>query len=89
MGANKIGTTKKGIGPCYTDKMARQGIRVGDLISNDFEKMYKETLKIKNEQIRTYGGKVFDIEKSYEEYQKLADEIKPYVTDTITLLMMQ
>jgi adenylosuccinate synthase len=86
LGANKIGTTKKGIGPCYTDKMARQGIRVGDLISNDFEKMYKEALKIKNEQIRTYGGKVFDIEKSYEEYQKLADEIKPYVTDTITLL---
>lgn len=51
--------------------MARQGIRVGDLISNDFEKMYKETLKIKNEQIRTYGGKVFDIEKSYEEYKNL------------------
>ena len=47
LGANKIGTTKKGIGPCYTDKMARQGIRVGDLISNDFEKMYKENLKIK------------------------------------------
>ena len=69
MGANKIGTTKKGIGPCYTDKMARQGIRVGDLISNDFEKMYKETLKIKNELIRSYGGKAFDIEKSYEEYQ--------------------
>lgn len=63
MGANKIGTTKKGIGPCYTDKMARQGIRVGDLISNDFEKMYKETLKIKNEQIRTYGGKVLILKK--------------------------
>ena len=86
LGANKIGTTKKGIGPCYTDKIARQGIRVSDFISNDFEKIYKATLKIKNEQIKKYGGKIFDVEKSYEEYQKLADEIKPYVTDTITLL---
>lgn len=86
LGANKIGTTKKGIGPCYTDKMARQGIRVCDFISDDFEKIYKETLKVKNELIASYGGTPFDIETSYQEYQQIANEIKPYVTDTVTLL---
>lgn len=86
LGVHKIGTTKKGIGPTYTDKMARCGIRMGDFVSNDFEKMYKQMLIIKNEQIERQKGTPFDIEKSYQEYQKIADEIKPYVTDTIELL---
>lgn len=86
LGVHKIGTTKKGIGPTYTDKMARCGIRMGDFVSSDFEKMYKQMLIIKNEQIERQQGTPFDIEKSYQEYQKIADEIKPYVTDTIELL---
>lgn len=86
LGKSNIGTTKKGIGPCYTDKMSRCGIRVGDFVSSDFEKIYKETLNTKNEQIKHYGGTPFDVEASYQEYQKIANSIKPYVTDTITLL---
>lgn len=86
LGEYKIGTTKKGIGPTYTDKMARCGIRMGDFISDDFESIYKHVCTIKNEQIKRCNGNVFDIEKSYQEYQKIANAIKPYVTDTIELL---
>ena len=86
LGVNKIGTTKKGIGPCYTDKIARQGIRVADFVSKDFEKIYRATLQIKNEQIKSYGGQMFDIDKSYQEYQIIADAIRPYVVDTVQLL---
>ncbi len=86
LATRKIGTTKKGIGPCYTDKIARCGIRVADFVSSDFEEIYKTTLKVKNDQIISYGGNPFDIEESYQEYQKIAEAIKPYVTDTIALL---
>ncbi len=86
LGTSKIGTTKKGIGPCYTDKMSRQGIRVCDFISKDFENIYKTTLKAKNEQIASLHGQTIDVEASYAEYQQIANEIKPYVTDTISLL---
>lgn len=86
LGKNKIGTTKKGIGPTYTDKMARIGIRMGDFVSDDFESIYKERLQAKNETIKRLGGTVIDVEQSYLEYQQIANRIKPYVTDTIELL---
>ena len=41
----KIGTTKKGIGPCYTDKISRDGIRFCDFIGEDFPKIYEEHVK--------------------------------------------
>lgn len=86
LGSGKIGTTKKGIGPTYTDKMARVGIRVGDFVSDDFEAKYKKMLQAKNEQIKQFGGNTFDIEESYKEYQQIANEIRPFVTDTVELL---
>lgn len=86
LGSNKIGTTKKGIGPTYTDKMARVGIRAGDFVSDDFETIYKNMLQAKNEQIKRLHGNPIDVEESYIEYQQIASEIKPFVTDTIELL---
>lgn len=86
LGTNKIGTTKKGIGPTYTDKMARVGIRAGDFVSDDFEIIYKNMLQEKNEQIKRLHGNPIDVEESYLEYQQIASEIKPFVTDTIELL---
>ncbi len=41
-GNKKIGSTLKGIGPCYTDKIARLGIRIGDLLLNEFENKYQQ-----------------------------------------------
>jgi len=86
MGEGKIGTTKKGIGPAYTDKTAREGIRIVDFISPNFPDLYKEKLKVKNEVIKNMGGKPIDYETSLATYLKVAKQITPYVADTITLL---
>ncbi len=82
----KIGTTKKGIGPCYSDKTERIGMRMCDFIGPNFKNRYKELLEIKNRQIRSLNGKEIDYETSVLEYEKLADLIRPMVTDTIALL---
>lgn len=86
LGERKIGTTKKGIGPTYTDKVSRSGIRVGDFVSDDFASIYKTALQQKNAQIVHLGGEPIDIEESYQEYQALADSIRPYVVDTVVML---
>ena len=82
----KIGTTKKGIGPCYTDKISRDGIRFCDFIDEDFPKIYEEHLKEKNEEIARYGGKQIDLKSSLEEYSKLAEFLRPYVKETVSIL---
>lgn len=82
----KIGTTKKGIGPTYTDKVARDGIRFCDFIDEDFPKIYAEHLKEKNEEIERYGGNKIDLEKSLEEYNKIVEFLKPYVKETVSIL---
>lgn len=86
LGARKIGTTKKGIGPCYTDKVARDGIRMCDFVGPDFKEVYRQSVMLKNEQLKAFNAPLVDFESSYEEYQKIADEIRPMVCDTITLL---
>jgi adenylosuccinate synthase len=86
LGARKIGTTKKGIGPAYTDKVARTGIRMCDFVSKDFKEIYRETLILKNDELEHLGHEPIDFESSYQEYQKIADIIRPMVCDTITLI---
>ena len=87
-GKGDIGTTKKGIGPCYTDKAERSGIRMCDLIDPDiFPEKVRENLKIKNKIIElVYGGEPLDPEAVIEEYTAYADRLRPYVCDTIPLL---
>lgn len=86
LGEGQIGTTKKGIGPAYTDKAARIGIRMADFVSDDFYSALKNTLKLKNKELVSFGAKPIDVVKMYSEYMELADIIKPHVCDTITLL---
>ncbi len=86
LGKNKIGTTKKGIGPTYTDKVARRGIRVADFVSSDFETIYRDKLELKNKEILRLGGEAIDVEKSVKEYKELADIVRPFVIDTIYYL---
>ncbi|MBE6098830.1 MAG: adenylosuccinate synthase [Anaerovibrio sp.] len=87
-GANKVGTTKNGIGPCYVDRDDRIGIRVCDFIDKEeFAKRLKENLDIKNKQIvGMYGKEPFDYETILKEYEGYADRLRPYVCDTIALL---
>lgn len=87
-GANKIGTTKRGIGPCYVDKARRIGIRMADLIDDEtFKKRLDENLKIKNHALKAlYNHDGFTFESIYDDYKKAAERLAPYVTDTAKVL---
>jgi adenylosuccinate synthase len=82
-GKNDIGTTGKGIGPCYTDKMERCGIRVCDLMHAEvFKERLKENVEMKNEIItKIYGGELLDYDAICSEYLLLAERLRPFVTD--------
>lgn len=83
-GKNDIGTTGKGIGPCYTDKFERCGIRVCDLLHEDvFEENLRENIKMKNEYItKVLGGEALDVEEILAQYKQYAEKIRPFVKDT-------
>ncbi|KOR26450.1 adenylosuccinate synthase [Clostridium sporogenes] len=82
-GSKDIGTTGKGIGPSYTDKMERSGIRVCDLIHKEvFEENLKETLEIKNKIItEVFEEKALDYNEICNEYLEYAEKLKPFVKD--------
>lgn len=82
-GANDIGTTRKGIGPCYTDKVERCGIRVCDLIKPEvFKEKLKENIDSKNDLIvKVYNGEPLNFDEIYEEYIELGKKLKPFVKD--------
>jgi adenylosuccinate synthase len=82
-GKNDIGTTGKGIGPCYTDKVERSGIRVCDLLHSEvFKEKLQENIKAKNEIItKVYEENVLDFEAIYNEYLAFAEKMRPYVKD--------
>lgn len=87
-GANKIGTTRKGIGPCYMDKAARNGIRIADLLdAEEFETRLRRLVAEKNHLIeQVYGGEPLDADQILAEYLGYADTLRPYVTDTSVVL---
>lgn len=85
-GNNKIGTTARGIGPAYCDKYERCGIRAEDLISDRFEEILTTNVNNKNKIFEMYGHKTIDLKQTLEDYKKYAEILKPYITDTITLL---
>ncbi len=80
-----IGTTMKGIGPCYMDKAERSGIRVCDLYHPEvFEKKVRENVEIKNKELKlVYNDDTqFDANEIIAEFREYAERIKPYVEDT-------
>ncbi|NLT94011.1 MAG: adenylosuccinate synthase [Clostridia bacterium] len=87
-GANKIGTTRKGIGPAYMDKSARVGIRVVDLLDKEeFAQKLKANLDNKNNLLeRVYEEKGFDFQEIYDEYLGYAEKIKNLVADTSIII---
>jgi adenylosuccinate synthase len=87
-GDNKIGTTKKGIGPAYVDKAARSGIRIADLMdAEEFEKKTRHMVSEKNLLIeQVYGGKGLDVEEILTQYRAYADQLRKYVADTSVVL---
>ncbi|MDU1540262.1 MAG: adenylosuccinate synthase [Paeniclostridium sordellii] len=87
-GDNKIGTTKKGIGPCYMDKTERSGIRICDLMDKDiFAKKLKSQIEDKNKLVKNvYGAEGFDFDAIYNEYLGYAEQIRPFVDDTSVIV---
>ena len=88
LGRNQIGTTKKGIGPAYTDKYARQGIRVQDLFDPKiFRDKVEVALEEKNKVLtRVYNQLPMEPGAIADEYLGYADRLLPYVADTSLLL---
>lgn len=86
-GDNKVGTTKKGIGPCYTDKSMRIGIRVGDLLNKDsFYKKLSSNIDYVNKLLSLFGMNGFNVDEIFNEYISYGEILKPYITDTSVLL---
>ncbi|MFX1345579.1 MAG: adenylosuccinate synthase [Promethearchaeota archaeon] len=83
-GEYSAGTTKRGIGPTYSDKAARWGIRVFDLINPEFLKpKLKKLYEIKKKLINTYDPNWDEsFESIYQEYKKYGEKLKPYVIDS-------
>ncbi|MBE6050552.1 MAG: adenylosuccinate synthase [Clostridium sp.] len=83
-GKNDIGTTGKGIGPCYTDKFERCGIRICDLMHEEvFEAKLRENVATKNLYLtKVYGEEALDVEEILKEFKKYAKKIRPFVKDT-------
>ncbi len=83
---NKIGTTKRGIGPAYCDKFERCGIRMEDFVSSNFKMLLKTNIKNKNVIFKAYGYPELDFDTVYQEYKEYAKKLKKYVCDTTILL---
>lgn len=83
-GKNDIGTTGKGIGPCYTDKYERCGIRVCDLMHEDvFTEKLRENVEAKNAYItKVLGGEALNFDEILKEYLEFAKKLRPFVKDT-------
>ncbi len=75
-----IGTTKRGIGPAYVDKVNRMGIRIIDLYEDDFYENLKSKVECTNEILqKIYGQDPCDLEEIYQQYQGYANQLKPFV----------
>ncbi|TWI59632.1 adenylosuccinate synthase [Halalkalibacter nanhaiisediminis] len=87
-GANKIGTTKKGIGPAYMDKAARIGIRIADLLDKEvFEEKLERNLEEKNRLFeKYYEVEGFTKEEILDEYFEYGQQVAKYVCDTSVVL---
>ncbi|KAK9869309.1 hypothetical protein WA026_003060 [Henosepilachna vigintioctopunctata] len=80
-----LGTTKKGIGPTYSSKATRNGIRIGDLLGNfdDFSKKFQSLCNLYQ---RMFPILNVNVEEELERYKKYAEKVRPLVSDTVTFL---
>ncbi len=87
-GANMIGTTKRGIGPCYTDKASRDGIRIGEILGDEtllLDKI-KSILVVKNILFRALNKPEYDAQEMFDYLMSFKAQLSKFVTDTSVLL---
>jgi adenylosuccinate synthase len=88
LGSRKIGTTARGIGPCYEDKIARNGIRACDLVHPEiFAEKLRANLGLKNFLLKNYyGAEEVDFQTTRDEYLAYGERLRPYLIDTSLFL---
>jgi len=92
IGGEAIGTTLRGIGPCYRDKVGRSfAVRLGDMYREDFSRRIEEIVAAKNQMLPGLGGGAdtirLDAAGIIEQYSQYAKRLKPYVRDTTAYLL--
>ncbi len=86
-GKNKIGTTLRGIGPAYGDKIARTGLRMADLVdAKNFEKRLRVRIREANRLIKAFGGKRVSLKQIHADYSRAARRLRPFVANTTRLV---
>ncbi len=87
-GANAIGTTGRGVGPCFADKVARRGIRIGDLLRReDLQERVKHALAFQNKVIENvYGGEPINFDECMDHYLEFGQRLAPYVGDVQSIV---
>jgi adenylosuccinate synthase len=85
-GGDRLGTTRRGIGPAYADKANRVGLRMGDLLQPELADRLNERIREKNRLLAGEGTAPLEAEEIIAAYQRAARELRPYVADTVTLL---
>ncbi len=88
LGNRAIGTTGKGIGPAFTDKTARYGIRAGDLLNPKyFKERLSQVLELKNRIIvKAYGAEALSAARIYDEYMSYGEKLRPHIKDTLMMV---
>lgn len=88
LGSQQIGTTKRGIGPCYQDKMGRKGIRMQDLMDEKIFRLKLETVLAQKNPVleKIYGMHTYTVEEICDEYLPYAQILRKHVTETGQLL---
>ncbi|MFC1497669.1 adenylosuccinate synthase [Verrucomicrobiota bacterium] len=82
----KIGTTKRGIGPSYADKVSRVGLRIGDMLDSEFPEMLTKRVEEMNRVIIALGGEKLNVKEVVDSYSEAASRIKPYIADSVVML---
>jgi len=86
-GKNKLGTTKRGIGPTYSDKVSYNGIRIYELLNWEiFKEKFVFQAKIKNKILKLFGVKAINIQNSLQSFRIFRKKILPFVNDTYEIL---
>jgi len=86
-GDKKIGTTKRGIGPCYGDKVERTGLRMGDLVHpKTFSEKLQAKIEESNKILEAFGEKPIDFLEVKKAYLSAARKLAPYITNTVVYL---
>ncbi len=86
-GGSKIGTTGRGIGPAYADKAARKGLRISDLVSDRMVERARPVIEEKSALLQAvYGAEALDVMAILDQMATYADQLRPYVDDTISLV---